>query len=72
MGKLADIKNEDQQKAFELYSDGTDSYLSVKCSDNKRGHRFVAIKLKDALHQISQAVGADERRSICDQLTKNK
>ena len=35
MGKLVDIKNGEQEKAFELHSDEEALYLSVKCSDNR-------------------------------------
>ena len=39
MGKLIDIKNGEQEKAFELHSCNNALYLSVKCSDNRKGNR---------------------------------
>lgn len=35
MGKLIDVKNAEQEKAFELHGNPDALYLSVKCSDNK-------------------------------------
>lgn len=67
MGKLVDVKNEKQEKAFELHSDPDALYLSVKCSDNKHHHRVVAIKVSDAVYQIAKAVGPERWRSVCDQ-----
>ena len=45
MGKLIDVKNAEQEKAFELHSDPDALYLSVKCSDNKHHSRIVVIKV---------------------------
>ena len=68
MGKLVDIKNGEQEKAFELHSDDKALYLSVKCSDNKKGHRFVDIKVSDAIYQIAKAASAEEWLGVCTQL----
>lgn len=68
MGKLIDIKNGAQEKAFELHSDEDALYLSVKCSDNRKGHRYVDIKVSDAIYQIAKAAGAAEWKNVCNQL----
>lgn len=68
MSKLVDIKNGEQEKAFELHSDDQALYLSVKCSDNKKGHRFVDIKVSDAIYQIAKAATPEEWMGVCNQL----
>lgn len=68
MGKLVDIKNGEQEKAFELHSDDEALYLSVKCSDKKKGHRFVDIKVSDAIYQIAKAASSEEWLGVCTQL----
>lgn len=65
MGKLIDVKNADQEKAFELYSEPDALYLNVKCSDNKHHHRVVTIKVSDAIYQIAKAVGPERWRTEC-------
>ena len=68
MGKLVDIKNGDQEKAFELHSDEEALYLSVKCSDNRKGHHYVDIKVSDVIYQIAKAAGTGEWKGVCAQL----
>ena len=68
MGKLIDIKNEEQEKAFELHSANNALYLSVKCSNSKKGHRYVDIKVSDVLYQIAKAAGPEEWMGVCSQL----
>jgi hypothetical protein len=70
MGKLVDIKNGAQEKAFELHSDDNALYLRVKCSDNKRGHRYVDIKVSDVIYQIAQAASPEEWKGVRNQLYK--
>ena len=65
MEKLVDIKNVQQEKAFELYREPDALYLHVKCSDNKKGHRIVVIKVSDVIYQIAKAVGSEEWATIC-------
>lgn len=68
MGKLIDVKNEDQEKAFELHSAPDALYLSVKCSNNKHHCRLVYIKVSDVLYQIAKAIGPDKWQDICKQV----
>lgn len=68
MSKLVDIKNGKLEKAFELHSDDEALYLSVKCSDNKKGHHFVNIKVSEVIYQISKAASSEEWLGICAQL----
>ena len=53
MHKLIDVKNAEQEKAFELHGDPDALYLNVKCSDNKHHSRIVVIKVSDALYPQS-------------------
>lgn len=57
MGKLVDIKNGQQEKAFELHKEQDALCLHVKCSDNKRRHKIVEIKVNNVLYQIATATG---------------
>lgn len=68
MRKLIDVKNAEQEKAFELYGDTNALYLNVKCSDKKRHSRIVVIKVSDVLYQIAKAVGPEQWRIVCDQI----
>jgi hypothetical protein len=68
MGKLIDIKNGEQEKAFELHSCNNALYLSVKCSDNRKGHRYVDIKVSDVIYQIAKVATPEEWRGVCNQL----
>lgn len=67
MRKLIDVKNEAQEKAFELQSDPDALYLSVKCSDHKHHHKVVVIKVSDVLYQIAMAIGPEKWKAICNQ-----
>ena len=67
MRKLIDVKNESQEKAFELYSELDALYLSVKCSDHKHHHKVVVIKVSDVLYQIAMAIGSENWKMMCDQ-----
>lgn len=68
MGKLVDIKNGEKEKAFELHSHDDALYLSVKCSNNKKGHRYVDIKVSDVIYQIAMATNKEEWIGMCNQL----
>lgn len=68
MGKLVDIKNGEQEKAFELHSTDKALYLSVKCSNSKKGYRYVDIKVSDVLYQIAKAAAPEEWMGVCSQL----
>lgn len=67
MGKLIDVKNAEQEKAFELHSDPDALYLSVECSDNKHHSRIVVIKVSDALYQIAKTIGPERWKAVCEQ-----
>lgn len=72
MEKLVDIKNGEQEKAFELHGDDKVLYLRVKCSSSKKGHRYVNIKVSDVLYQVGRAIAPDEWRQLLDQAVRNK
>lgn len=67
MEKLIDIKNKEQEKAFELHRDSNVLYLNIKCSDSRRHHKIVTINVSDVIYQIIKAIGSDEWRAICNQ-----
>ncbi len=68
MRKLVDVRNEDQEKVFELHSNPDGLYLSVKCSDNKHHHKVVFIRVSDMIYQIIKAIGLERWRLVCDQM----
>ena len=68
MRKLVDVRNEDQEKAFELHSHSDGLYLSVKCSDNKHHYKVVFIRVSDMIYQIIKAIGLERWRLVCDQM----
>ena len=72
MGKLIDVKNADQEKAFELHSEPDALYLNVKCSDKKHHSRVVCIKVSDAIYQIARAAGPEQWRSVCSNIYATK
>ena len=67
MRKLIDVKNAEQEKAFELHGNPDALYLSVKCSDNKHHSRIVVIKVSDALYQIAKTIGPERWKAVCEQ-----
>ena len=65
MGKLVDIRNDRQEKAFELHSETDALYFNVKCSDNKNHSRIVSIKVSDVVYQIAKVVSPEQWQSVC-------
>ena len=49
MGKIAEITNAEQERAFDLIREPDALYLCVKCSDSKKHSKIVKIKLSDVL-----------------------
>lgn len=52
MGKIAEITNAEQERAFDLIREPDALYLCVKCSDSKKHSKIVKIKLSDVLYQV--------------------
>lgn len=52
MGKLTEIRNCTQDRAFDLIREPDALYLSVKCSDSNKHCKVVRIKVSDVLYQI--------------------
>lgn len=67
MGKLIDVRNEEQEKAFERHSEPDALYLYVKCSNNKHYSRIIRIKVSDLLYQIAKTVGSEQWRFVCNE-----
>jgi len=64
MGRIAKIRNENQDRAFDLIREPDALYLSIKCSDN--GHsKFVRIKVSDVLYQIWRKMSSLEKKKAC-------
>ena len=65
MGKIAEITNGEQERAFDLVREPDALYLHVKCSDVHKHSRIVRIKLSDVLYQIWKAMTSVEKRKAC-------
>ena len=62
MGKIAEIKNGDQARTFDLMRESDELYLSVKCSDNKGHSKILKIKVSDVLYQVWKYMTLREKR----------
>ena len=52
MGKIAEIRNDNQSRTFDLIREEDALYFSVKCSDNKGHSKFLRIKVSDVIYQL--------------------
>lgn len=62
MGKIAEITNADQERAFDLIREPDVLYLCVKCSDSKKHSKIVKIKLSDVLYQVWRKMSLLEKQ----------
>lgn len=62
MGKIAEITNAEQERAFDLIREPDALYLCVKCSDSKKHSKIVKIKLSDVLYQVWREMSLLEKR----------
>lgn len=62
MGKIAEITNAEQERAFDLIRESDALYLCVKCSDSKKHSKIVKIKLSDVLYQVWREMSLLEKR----------
>ena len=62
MGKIAEITNAEQERAFDLIREPDALYLCVKCSDSKKHSKIVKIKLSDVLYQVWREMSVLEKR----------
>ncbi|MEE1257248.1 MAG: hypothetical protein UHN47_12145 [Lachnospiraceae bacterium] len=65
MGKIAEIKNGNQVRTFDLVRESDALYLSVKCSDNNCHSKIIKIKVSDVLYQIWKKMTGKEKREAC-------
>lgn len=65
MGKIAEIRNSDQDRTFDLVRESDALYLDVKCSDNKGYSKILRIKVSDVLYQIWKKMTGKEKRETC-------
>lgn len=65
MGKIAEIKNGNQDRTFDLLREPDALYLNVKCSDNKGHSKLLKIKVSDVLYQIWEKMTGKEKREAC-------
>ncbi len=63
MGKIAEIKNDNQDRTFDLLRESDALYLNVKCSDNKGHSKILKIKVSDVLYQIWYKMTGKEKRA---------
>ena len=63
-GKLAEIVNGDQDRAFDLVRQPDALYLYVKCSDSKNHSKIVKIKVSDVLYQVWVKISHIEKESL--------
>ena len=69
MGKIAKIKNCNQDRTFDLIRGSDALYLSVKCSDNKGHSKILKIKVSDVLYQIWKKMTGKEKREACKMIS---
>ncbi len=62
MGKIVEITNAEQERAFDLIREPDALYLCVKCSDSKKHSKIVKIKLSDVLYQVWREMSLLEKR----------
>lgn len=65
MGKIMEIKNDKQQRAFDLLREPDALYLEVKCSHSKDHSKIVRIKLSDVLYQVWRKMNEKEKEKTC-------
>ena len=65
MGKIVEITNGGQERAFDLVREPDALYLYVKCSDVHKHSKIVKIKLSDVLYQIWRAMTSVEKHKAC-------
>ena len=65
MSKIAEIRNETQDRTFDLIRESDALYLSVKCTDQDHHSRIIKIKLSDVLYQVWRHMTSGERRRMC-------
>lgn len=65
MGKIAEIRNEDQERTFDLIREADALYLSVKCSDSNKHSRIIRVKVSDVFYQIWLKMTFAEKRKAC-------
>lgn len=63
MGKIAEIKNGNQDRTFDLLREPDALYLNVKCSDNKGHSKILKIKVSDVIYQIWNKMTGKEKRT---------
>lgn len=66
MGKIAEIINGSQERAFDLVREPDALYLWVKCSSNDKHSRLVKIKVSDVLYQVWKKLTANEKKNTCE------
>lgn len=62
MGKIAEITNAEQERAFDLIREPDALYLCVKCSDSKKHSKIVKIKLSDVLYPVWREMSLLEKQ----------
>ena len=65
MGKIAEIRNEEKCRTFDLVRETDALYIDVKCSDNGRHSKILRIKVSDVLYQIWGVMTSVEKRKAC-------
>lgn len=69
MGKLTEIRNCTQDRAFDLIREPDALYLSVKCSDSNKHCKVVRIKVSDVLYQIWDKMTRNEKQQACKMIS---
>ena len=62
MGKIVEITNAEQERAFDLIREPDALYLCVKCSDSKKHSKIVKIELSDVLYQVWREMSLLEKQ----------
>lgn len=65
MGKIAEIRNAEQRRTFDLIRESDALYLDVKCSDSGNHSKILRIKVSDVLYQIWRVMTSVEKRKAC-------
>lgn len=68
MVKIAEIRNAEQCRIFDLIRESDALYIDVKCSDNGKHSKILRIKLSDVLYQIWRAMTSVEKRKVCNMI----
>ena len=68
MGKIIEIRNDNNRRICDLVRESKELYLSVKCNDNKCNSKILKIKITTLLYHILSNITEEEKNILIREL----